>query len=72
MGAPGDKEKAVRLLKLAIEKQITSQVFCSSNMPHPINGSSSTNLSKSEYSKTTERKNLLAQCFDQASSLASV
>jgi hypothetical protein len=42
----------------------------SSDLPHLVNESPPTNLSNSEYSKTPERKNLLARCFDRASSPA--
>jgi hypothetical protein len=71
MGVPGDRDRAIRVLKFAIEKQMNSRALSSSNSSHAANRSSSANSSSSGNAKTPERKNLLARCFDQASSPAS-
>ncbi len=68
MGAPGDKEKAVRLLKLAIQNRITSQTISSSNLSCSLGASTANNMSCNRYSNLSNGKNLLAQCFDQVSS----
>ena len=70
MAAPGDKERAVRLLKLAIQNRIGSQTVSSSNLSFSFNQSPVNNLPCSRYSKSFERKNLLSQFFDQVSSPA--
>ena len=67
MGAPGDREKAVRLLNLAIEKQTTSHAVSSSGLSRQRHETSSTDHSTGDRSHTPEKKNLLARCFDQAS-----
>lgn len=69
MAAPGDKEKAIQLLKLALEKQISSRII-HSNSSHLVNQSPPANLSYSDYSKTSERGTLLTRCFDQTPSPA--
>ena len=68
MGAPGNKEKAVRLLKLAIQNQITSQTISSSTLSCSLDESTANNMSCNRYSNLSNGKNRLAQCFDQVSS----
>ncbi|CAF1444889.1 unnamed protein product [Adineta steineri] len=66
MAAPGDKEKAILLLKHSVQNRIASQMVSSSNLPC----SSSQSHVNSSYSKSLEGKSLLARCFDQVSSPA--
>ncbi|CAF1436953.1 unnamed protein product [Adineta ricciae] len=65
MGAPGDKEKAVHLLKLAIQNQITSKPTSSNLSPFP--DTTANNMPCNKYSNLSNGKSLLAQCFDQVS-----
>lgn len=63
MGVPGDKEKAVQILRDEIEKW-TSQQVVTPDSSHVINVFSPIALNNAS-PKTPERKNLLAQCFDR-------
>jgi hypothetical protein len=65
MAAPSDKERAIRLLKLAIQNRISSQTVSSSTLSYSFNQSPINNLSSGRYSTSIEGKNLLARCFDQ-------
>lgn len=67
MGAPSDREKAVQLLKLEIQKRRNQQTTKSSQL---CNHSSSFSLcaAKNNNSKTPQKKNVLARCFDPPSS----
>ena len=68
MAAPGDKERAIRLLKLAVQNRIAPQTVSSSNLSYSFNQSPVNNLPSSRYSKSFEGESLLARCFDQVSS----
>lgn len=67
MAAPGDKEKAIRLLKHSVQNRIASQTVSSSNLPCSFGNQPHVNKS---YSKSIEGKSLLARCFDQVLSPA--
>ena len=69
MGTPGDKEKAVGLLKLAMEKRAASQTVSISTLPLNVDASS-TGTSDSSQLKTPQKRNVLSRCFDKALSTA--
>ena len=67
MAAPGDKEKAIRLLKSSIQNEIACQMTTSSSVPYSINQYPMNNLSCRSHSKSLEGRGLLARLFDQVS-----
>ena len=64
-GLPGAKEKAIRLLKLAVQNRVTSQSTSSSSLSQSFDQSPANNsMCKKDY-KSSGKKNILARCFDQ-------
>lgn len=69
-GPPGDKEKAIHLLKVALQNQATSQSSSSSSLSQSFNQSPASNsICKKDY-KSSGKQNILTRCFDQVSNPA--
>ncbi len=66
-GSPGDKEKAIRLLKVAIQNRAISQSISSSSLSQSIDQSPANNSMLRKNNKSFDKRNILAKCFDQAS-----
>lgn len=61
------KEKAIHLLKVAIKNQITAESNSSSALPQSLDQFSANNSVRRKDSKSSEKHNILVQCFDQVS-----